>query len=35
LEFEVNLISNPMDEGAIGDHRPVVIGMWQLKPISR
>jgi len=33
MESEVDLISNPMDEGAIGDHRLFVIGSWQFKPI--
>jgi len=33
LESEVDLISNPMAEGAIGDHRLFVIGTWQFKPI--
>lgn len=33
LESEEDLISNSIDEGAIGDHRLFVIGTWQLKPI--
>lgn len=33
LESEEDLISNSIDEGAIGDHRLFVIGTWQFKPI--